>query len=395
MAELKRGIISPVLEHGQGFVFNAAGQNFKITGSHIQPFNEANADLSNLVKANSIFNINENGVEFFYDFNNKVMVSELSESAIENFNKTLDLTEKINFVNENKKALKRKRASVEALTEVEKELAVLESERNAMGSVQRGIKFTYVAETNAFYTNGTEMLLGSEETLTEKAFSFGYIKYADKELLNLFEFAAKNYNAYKILDFIAESIDGDVKVLTMKTGPSTFVYRMNEATKLSKFSKMLPDAAVEYVAEQTGTDVTYLVEDILESFAQRREAKRNKVRLMHEMIAFLKDQKGRLAEADRNLPDIKAADHLINTEIERLSEELDAAQNEDLLTVSDGYLNATLKGEVDGLAKGTELKVDAVEYSGAGRDDVLTVFVQEEPLRIEKFRIELEAGAII
>ena len=235
----------------------------------------------------------------------------------------------------------------------------------------------------------------SLQTLTEKAFSFGYIKYADKELLNLFEFAAKNYSAYKILDFIAELVEGDVKVLTMKTGPSTFVYRMNEATKLSKFSKMLPDAAVEYVAEQTGTDVTYLVEDILESFAQRREAKRNKIRLMHEMIAFLKDQKGRLAEADRNLPDIKAADHLINTEIERLSEELDAAQNEDLLTVSDGYLNATLKGEVDGLAKGTELKVDAVEYSGAGRDDVLTVFVNEEPLRIEKFRIELEAGAII
>lgn len=395
MAELKKGIISPVLEHDKGFIFNAAGQNFKIVGSHIEPFNESNADLTTLVKANSIFNINESSVEFFYDFNNKVMVSELSESAIENFNKTLDLDQKISFVKESKKALKLKRAGAEAITAVEKELAVLESERNVMGSLQRGIKFEYVAETNAFYTNGTEMLLGSEETLTEKAFAFGYIKYEDKALLNLFEFAAKNFEAYKILDFIAESTDGDVKVLTMKTNMSTFIYRVNEATKISKFSKMMPDAAIEYVAEQTGTDVTFLVEDILESFAARREAKRNKIRLMHEMIAFLKDQKGRLAEADRNLPDIKAADHLINSEIARISEELEGVQNEELLGISDGYLNATIKREVDGLPEGSEIKVDAVEYSAAGKDDILTVFHKEEPLRIEKYKVELEAGATI
>ena len=323
------------------------------------------------------------------------MVSELSESAIENFNKTLDLDQKISFVKESKKALKLKRAGVEAITAVEKELAVLESERNAMGSLQRGIKFEYVAETNAFYTNGTEMLLGSEETLTEKAFAFGYIKYEDKALLNLFEFAAKNFEAYKILDFIAESTDGDVKVLTMKTNMSTFIYRVNEATKISKFSKMMPDAAIEYVAEQTGTDVTFLVEDILESFAARREAKRNKIRLMHEMIAFLKDQKGRLAEADRNLPDIKAADHLINSEIARISEELEDVQNEELLGISDGYLNATIKRDADGLPEGSEIKVDAVEYSAAGKDDILTVFYKEEPLRIEKYKVELEAGATI
>jgi hypothetical protein len=176
---------------------------------------------------------------------------------------------------------------------------------------------------------------------------------------------------------------------------STFIYRINEATKISKFSKMMPDAAVEYVAEQTGTDVTFLVEDILESFATRREAKRNKIRLMHEMIAFLKDQKGRLAEADRNLPDIKAADHLINTEIARISEELEGVQNEEILGISDGYLNATIKRDADGLPEGSEIKVDAVEYAAAGKDDILTVFHKEEPLRIEKYKVELEAGATV
>ena len=33
------------------------------------------------------------------------------------------------------------------------------------------------------------------------------------------------------------------------------------------------------------------------------------------MIAFLKDQRGLLAEADKSIPEIKAADSLINEEI--------------------------------------------------------------------------------
>ena len=32
MAKLNKNIISPVLEHGNGYVFNVAGQNFKIVG---------------------------------------------------------------------------------------------------------------------------------------------------------------------------------------------------------------------------------------------------------------------------------------------------------------------------------------------------------------------------
>jgi hypothetical protein len=179
----------------------------------------------------------------------------------------------------------------------------------------------------------------------------------------------------------------------MKAGHNVYVWRLNEETTIGKFSKLLPDAAIDYVAEHTGADVTFLVEDILESFSERRDAKRTKIAQLHEMIAFLKDQKGRIAEADRNLPDIKAADNLINTEITRLSEELTDAQNEELLGLSDGYLDATISREAEGLKVGDAIKVDAVEYASAGKDDTLTVFANDEPLRIEKFRVELEAGA--
>jgi hypothetical protein len=109
------------------------------------------------------------------------------------------------------------------------------------------------------------------------------------------------------------------------------------------------------------------------------------------MLSFLHDQVGRLAEADRNLTDIKAADHLLKSEIKRISEELDGVQNEDLLNIEDGYVGAQLKVESDGMTVGTSMKVDALEYTNAGKNDILTVFIKDEPARIEKFKIALDS----
>ena len=113
------------------------------------------------------------------------------------------------------------------------------------------------------------------------------------------------------------------------------------------------------------------------------------------MLSFLHDQVGRLAEADRNLEDIKAADNLLKTEIKRISEELTGAQNEDLLNIEDGYVGAQLKVESDGMTIGTAMKVDALEYTNAGKNDILTVFVNDEPARIEKFKIALDSQEAI
>ena len=218
-----------------------------------------------------------------------------------------------------------------------------------------------------------------------------YVRYEDKALINLFEFAAKNYNHYNILEFISESRDGDVRVLAMRAESNVFVYRINESTKIEKFSKLLADAAIEYVAENTGADITPMVEDILESYKERRAAKMQNIQLMYEMIAFLKDQKGRLAEANRNLPDIKAADYLLNSEIARISEELNDLQNEDLLTRDDGYVNAEVIAEEGDITTGTKVKVDALEFTGKGKSDILTVFVNDQPARIEKNKLQISA----
>jgi hypothetical protein len=390
MAKLNKGIVSPVIESKQGFVFHAGGQNFRMTGSHIEKFENVSEDFNALVKANEMFNITSEGISFYYDYNNKKTISKIEESALANFDKLVALNEKIDFLNENIKSYKVAGKTL-AVTEVENELKVLESLRSDVLTKSIVVKLSYNVSENKFYAGNIELAFSPSMALAESMLAAAYIRYEDKALINLFEFASKNFNHYNVLEFISESKDGDVRVLAMRTESNVFVYKINESTKIDKFSKLLADAAIDYVAESTGADITPMVEDILESYKERRAAKLEKTQLMYEMIAFLKDQKGRLSEANRNLPDIKAADQLLNAEITRISEELTELQNEDLLTKDDGYVDAEITVESEGLPKGSKVKVDALEFTGKGKSDILTVFVKDEPLRVEKNKLQISA----
>ena len=390
MAKLNKGIVSPVIESKQGFVFHAGGQNFRMTGSHIEKFENVSEDFNALVKANEMFNITSEGISFYYDYNNKKTISKIEESALANFDKLVGLNEKIDFLNENIKSYKVAGKKL-AVTEVENELKVLESLRSDVLTKSIVVKLSYNVSENNFYAGNVELAFSTSIALAESMLAAAYIRYEDKALINLFEFASKNYNHYNVLEFISESKDGDVRVLAMRTESNIFVYKINESTKIDKFSKLLADAAIDYVAESTGADITPMVEDILESYKERRAAKLQKTQLMYEMIAFLKDQKGRLSEANRMLPDIKAADQLLNDEIKRISEELTDLQNEDLLTKDDGYVDAEITVEAEGLPLGSKVKVDALEFTGKGKSDILTVFVKDEPIRVEKNKLQISA----
>lgn len=383
-------IISPVLEHGDGHIFNVAGANFKVTGSHIEPVEETNDVFNTLVAAKNLFTVNESGISFYYDYNNKKCVSKVEEGALENFDKMNDLNERLSFLNESAKELRLAGKKGEALETVTKELEQVANELNETKRSSIAVRFSYVKESNAFFAGNVELALG-DTRLAEYFFSAAYIKYADKPVIETFQIAAENFDSYKVLDFVQESNKDNVTVVSMKAENNAFVYRRNNDTTITKFSKLLADAAVEYVAEETGADVTELYADVLESLVERRKAKNEKINLYKEMLSFLHDQVGRLAEADRNLADIKAADNLLKSEIKRISEELTEAEDEELLNIEDGYVDAQLKVESDDLAAGSALKVDAVEYTQAGKNDILTVFVNDEPRRIEKFKIALNA----
>lgn len=384
-------VISPVIESGQGHIFHVNGANFKVTGSHIEPVAETNDVFNTLVSANNLFTINENGISFYYDYNNKQTISKIEENADVNFDKMNDLNNKISFLNESIKELRLAGKKGKALETVTKELEATQEELNETKRSSIAIQFTYIKESNKFFAGKMEITLGSEERLAERFFSVGYIRFEDKPILEAFQVAAENFDTYKVLDFVEESTKDQITVVSMKAENNAFVYRRNNDTKIVEFKKLLADAAVEYVAEQTGADVTELYAEVLESLVERRKAKNEKINLYNEMLSFLHDQVGRLAEADRNLPDIKAADNLLKTEIKRISEELAGVQNEDLLNIEDGYVAAKLKVESDGMAVDTTMKVDALEYTNAGKNDILTVFVSDEPARIEKFKIALDS----
>ena len=392
MANLENNkVISPVIESGHGHIFHVGGANFKVTGSHIEPVSETNDVFNTLVAANNLFTINENGISFYYDYNNKKAVSKIEEGALENFDKMNDLNEKVDFLNESIKELRLAGKKGEALETATKELEATQIELNETKRSSIAVKFSYVKESNTFFAGKMEITLGSEEKLSERFFNIGYVKYADKSLIETFQVAAENFDAYKVLDFVEESTKDQITVVSMKAENNAFVYRRNNDTKIVEFKKLLADAAVDYVAEQTGADVTELYAEVLESLVERRKAKNEKINLYQEMLSFLNDQVGRLAEADRNLADIKAADNLLKSEIKRISEELAGVQNEDLLNIEDGYVAAQLKVESDGMPKGQGMKVDALEYTNAGKNDILTVFVNDEPARIEKFKIALDS----
>jgi len=389
MAKLNKSTISPVLKHNHGYVFHAAGQNFKMTGNVVETFNESNHAFQTLVKSMDLFTINESGIEFYYDYNSKTKVSKVDESALSNFDKMLDLNKRLEFLTESKRSLKLKSAD-DAITEIDKDISILESNLTEVKRSPLAIRFKYSANENKFFINNSEIL----NSITEHAFAAGQIRYEDKPLLEAFEFASNNFESYKILEFVVESIDGNVKVLTMRADNNIYVYRINESTKLANFQKMLADEAIEYVVEQTGIDISFMVEDILESFKERKAAKNAKIQTMHEMIAFLKDQKGRLDEADRNIPEIKEADQLLNSEIARIQEEIATMESESLLGRTDGYVPATLSSEYEGFQQGTEMMVDALEYTSASKQDLLTVFIQDEPVRVQKYKIVLPASEI-
>jgi hypothetical protein len=102
---------------------------------------------------------------------------------------------------------------------------------------------------------------------------------------------------------------------------------MNEANKIYKFGKLDANAAFDYVKEQTGYEITEMTQELLEGARKEAAEKLEKINLLEQMIAFLKDQRGVIAEADKSIQEIKEADTLINSEIKRLEEEVEAIKS--------------------------------------------------------------------
>lgn len=389
MGKSIKGIISPTERQGAGFIFETAGKLFKITGNVIEEAHGASQTFLNLAKALKTFKVDESGIEFNYDLNNKNQIGELNESKAENYNQILDLNEKANFLKDKIKELKLANKS-EAVDEAALELKKVDENILSLSNKGTHVRFKYDKEQDKTFIGNREVIT---EGITEEAFAAAIIKYEDKALLNLFESAAKNFKMYNLLEFVTEAKDGDVTVSAMRTQNRAYAWRINEANRIGKFIQMEPQDLVDYVAEETGEDISSSVQDLIDNLQEDVDKREDSISLKREMISFLQDQRGKLAEADRNIPEIKEADHFLSSEINRITEEIDELE-EKKLTRNDGYVEGKLKIESGELPKGTEIMVDAIEYTQASKNDILTVFREDSPLRIEKRKIELPSSEI-
>jgi len=212
-------------------------------------------------------------------------------------------------------------------------------------------RIRFVRESNNFFVNNSEVLA---ESLTNHLLASGIVNYTNKAKIQLFEYAAQNINNFVSLDFAQKIEEGQVKCYVMKLNEEFYVYRMNEANKIYKFGKLDANAAFDYVKEQTGYEITDMTQELLEGARKKAAEKLEKINLLEQMIAFLKDQRGIIAEADKSIQEIKEADTLINSEIKRLEEEVEAIKNgtEEVTTEETTEEVTTKEAEV------TEQKVD-------------------------------------
>ena len=247
------------------------------------------------------------------------------------------------------------------------------------------VLYKYVAEENKVYMNNREVFLNN---LTEDAFASGLIEYSDKAILETFTFVAKHFNKYNVAENLVEVTDGDIKIATIRVNEKAFVFRNNTSAKVTTLNEFSAPATIDYVAENTGIDISFMFKDVLEGQISLKERINQRIEENYELISFLKDQRNILAESNKNIPEIKEADILINSEIKRLERNTNILES-DKLTRNDGFINGVLLVDSEGIMKGTEVKVDALDYTTSSEEDMVSIVNGEEILKVSKRSIEI------
>lgn len=185
---------------------------------------------------------------------------------------------------------------------------------NAVKWFHGPVKFVYDLNENKFKHN--ESLIEGN-TFTNHVLSAGMVRYEHKATAELFESLPSLVENFIVLDFVSVYENNNIRVELFKVDENVYVSRFNSETRLAKFFKAEnANAALEYVKENTDQDATTFLAELLEGEAKELAETAATIAEYQDMIAFLKDQRGLLAEADKTIEEIKEADTLINTEIQ-------------------------------------------------------------------------------
>lgn len=185
---------------------------------------------------------------------------------------------------------------------------------NAVKWFHGPVKFVYDLNENKFKHN--ESLIEGN-TFTNHVLSAGMVRYEHKATAELFESLPSLVENFIVLDFVSVHENNNIRVELFKVDEKVYVSRFNSETRLAKFFEAAnANEALEYVKENTNQDATTFLAELLEGEAKELAETAATIAEYQDMIAFLKDQRGLLAEADKTIEEIKEADTLINTEIQ-------------------------------------------------------------------------------
>lgn len=420
MSIFDKKTLSPVFETSDQRLFHLTGVNFVESENGVQIVENVPSTFSDLVYAMNHFNISENEVVLNYDFTAKdhryMPIKEGFQTQIDSVRTTVSpdfLNEQIDFLkNEMANLTLNEDGGSEVRDEINTELVLLEAELRASKSLPTYVQFRYVRESNAFqaeswkydkhthkyYINTSEIL---SENFVDHVFATGLVRHEHKHILEKFETTVRHLDLFEEVKNARVFEKDSIKVSVIRHLDRVFVYRINEETKIVKFDEMDVASAKKYVFEQTGSDLSDLVQDIIEEKVKKQIEIENLIDQLKEMSSFLKDQKGDLAEHDRNIPAIKEADAFLTNEIKELSDLISVLENTDL-DRNEGYVRGKVNSDPsEYVASDSELEigsivsVDAMQYASSGKEDILTVFINSKPERLPKQIITLSSSEVV
>lgn len=395
MTALNKNVFTVCVNENEVNRIYSAGRFFEINEGGVTLTNPTQLE-STLAWALENFTVTENGIEFYYDIKAN-SIKHLVESVSADFqndklNESVSAHVELFELNE-------RLAEVEALRKshrlanneiaVSEALTIIEDLTKKIEELKKSatyVKYSYVAEENKTYVNNREVAL---EGFSDEAYATGYVNLKNKSILSAFEIAANNFNHFSVVENLVEVKEGGVSYSTFRVGNKGYAFRNNKETRLEEFNELSPIATINYVAERTGEDLSFMFEDVLQSKEELKSRIDAKLEETYELIAFLKDQRNILADANKNITEIKEADRLINDEIKRF-ESIVSILEDDELTKNDGYMDATLGSEYEGAPEGTSIKVDALDYTSAAKDDMITVIVEGKPLKVIKRHVDIK-----
>jgi hypothetical protein len=181
-------------------------------------------------------------------------------------------------------------------------------------------KMRYSIEEGKFFLGNSEII---SDSFVNHVLAAGIIRYEHKATAELFVEASSNIDKYITLDFVQTFENANNVVDLFKLEENVYTSTFNKYTRMQKFAKVnTANSAVDYVTEKTGLDASMFLSNLLEGEAADRVVTLKKVENLEEMIHFLKDQRNLLADADRSIDEIKAADALIEGEIKKIEADL-------------------------------------------------------------------------